>query len=836
MKLLLHPLIACLLAGRLLAAAAAVSTPVVPRMDSMQDFGGGTGCSSLRLMEQSPDGTEAVLAMEYEYNGMAGFTAQVFPVLEKKGQKGVNAWFGVDPVMVPKGRGAISMKVKYFNDEPGVPPQLTTDRVRMLFVNEGGTAIVGSSIFPKTIKWGAAGPEVQPPTEKPSQDSGKASGPPPGKTKQAKSREELRQEREAQARLQAERQSAEKAARLAEEKAREEKRLQTLADAKQKAFEKRQAEDQARLAAKAETARLQAEKKAQELQQAEEKAQAQRLAEEKRKANEQALQLAKEQEKARIEADRQARVAEQTRLQAEQKVRELKLAEEKAKSQRLAEEKRQADEQARRLAQEQEKARIEADRQARLAEQKAQELKLAQEKAQAQRLAEEKRQADEQARLLAKEKEQAKAEADRQARLAEEKRIQAEQKAQELKLAQEKAQAQRLAEEKRQADEQARRLAREREKAKAETERQARLAEQKAQELKLAQEKAQAQLLAEEKRQAAEQARRLAAEQEKAKAEADRQARLAEENRIQAEQKALELKLAGEKAQAQRLAEEKRQAEELRTAQIKEPIKTPATTPGSSPAPTTPAAKPPVVMASLKTKITGVDVVNRSLDRTRMTIGVEFDYNDNFGKPMLGVDLQRSDESDISKLFQTNPSEIGRRRNFVLLPVQYKPPTDPSGRYSSFTTDQLLVYLAESAASSRFNIYNATMFLVWRAPGLIQAAAQAGAGVFLEFEEIKQTSVSSGQISVRYGLPSTGGKIRFKLFDSAKPATADFFDVAPVEAESGRHVQLLDFTVKTGRNIPGTFRADTIVVELVDAQGKIAATNTRKIPMTWTKP
>src|SRR5262245_53206574 len=80
-----------------------------------------SGVSNLRVIEQSRDGTEVLFGMDVTYDGFCGQTALIVPVIEKKDQKGVSRWFGADPVTVPIGKSPISIKVKYFNDEEGVP-------------------------------------------------------------------------------------------------------------------------------------------------------------------------------------------------------------------------------------------------------------------------------------------------------------------------------------------------------------------------------------------------------------------------------------------------------------------------------------------------------------------------------------------------------------------------------------------------------------------------------------------------------------------------------------------------------------------------------------------
>src|SRR6185436_16165816 len=91
-----------------------------------------------------------------------GATVKLFPLFEKKGQKEVTSWFGSDPVTIGRGKGLISLKAKYFNDEVGVPPEVATDRVFILMVNQTGTILLSRILFLKTIKWGS--PDAKPPT------------------------------------------------------------------------------------------------------------------------------------------------------------------------------------------------------------------------------------------------------------------------------------------------------------------------------------------------------------------------------------------------------------------------------------------------------------------------------------------------------------------------------------------------------------------------------------------------------------------------------------------------------------------------------------------------
>ena len=115
----------------------------------MQNQGtfGGNDIRNLRVLNQSADGSEVTLTMEYSYNGASGSSARLFPVIANKSQQKVSSWFGADPVTIPTGHGTISIKVKFFNDEPGAPKELTTDRVRIMMLTDSGGSVIAQNIF-----------------------------------------------------------------------------------------------------------------------------------------------------------------------------------------------------------------------------------------------------------------------------------------------------------------------------------------------------------------------------------------------------------------------------------------------------------------------------------------------------------------------------------------------------------------------------------------------------------------------------------------------------------------------------------------------------------------
>lgn len=259
-----------------------VVTPVNPFNNSKER----TGLKFLKVVEQSADKTEVTLSMSYVYNGESGPTAKLIPVIGSRRTKGISAWFGSDNAVIGRGRGIVSMKVRYFNDEAGVPPVLDTDQVQIYMLRKDNNQIIRIVPFLEKITWGTPGAQVA--MAEPSLNL-----PPPPTVDKAALAEEAQKRRE-----------QEEQARKQEEEARQRKLL-----AEREALARQEAERQARLeadrlekerlqaAAEAEKARLEmarqeAERKA--LQEAE----ARKLAEEKAAAEEKARKLAADQAKA----------------------------------------------------------------------------------------------------------------------------------------------------------------------------------------------------------------------------------------------------------------------------------------------------------------------------------------------------------------------------------------------------------------------------------------------------------------------------------------------------------------------------------------------------------
>jgi len=118
--------------------------------------GFGNGVQNLRVLKQSADGSEATFSLDYYYDGGSETSARLFPVISDKSQQKVSRWFGADSVTIPTGHGIISVKAKFFNDEPGAPRELTTDRVRIIMLTENGGNVIGQNNFSSIIRWGGS--------------------------------------------------------------------------------------------------------------------------------------------------------------------------------------------------------------------------------------------------------------------------------------------------------------------------------------------------------------------------------------------------------------------------------------------------------------------------------------------------------------------------------------------------------------------------------------------------------------------------------------------------------------------------------------------------------
>jgi membrane protein involved in colicin uptake len=738
----------------------------------------GSSLSNLRVLRQSADGTEAILTLDFIYNGINGPTARLLPVISDKKQPKVSSWFGANPVTISAGHGTISLKVKFFNDDPGVPPELTTDHVRVMMLSDGGNSVISQGIFSRTIKWGSpnAAITVTPPPEPQPTDEARLKAEQEQRIGQERAKAEAEAKAREEARLKAQ----------AEEKARQEAVTRQLAEEKAKADAEAKAREEARLKAEAEVqARQEAE--AQRLAKEKSKAEAEAKIEADAKAREEARLKAADEEKARQEAvarqlaevkakaDAEAKVREEARLKAEAETQ----ARQEAEAQRIAEEKSKAEAD----------AKIQADAKAR-------------EEARLKAADEEKARQDAVARQLA----EVKAKADAEAKAREEARLKAEAEAQ----ARQEAEAQRLAEEKSKAE-----------------------AEAKIEADAKAREEARLKAADEEKARQDAVARQLA--EEKAKADAEAKAR--EEARLKADAEAQ----ARQEAEAQRVAEEKSKAEaEAKTREEEAKRLAEEQAGAATPAQTALARKSAFVISSkTKTKVTNVDVVNRNLDRTEMTIAVEYQYAKADGPARMGVDVASTDDPGVADYFSCPPMDIGKgSRNFVMFPVQLNVAAAQSVKRPTLPTDKVWIYVADASGQKSY-IFQGTMMLVWHIPGGAQpgapTAAQSG-GNTLEIESFKQNDLFSGYVTVKYNIRASEGRLRLRIFDSANPTTASWFASDDIAIKSGPGLELVRIAVPKGAASPDVFSADTVEIQMLNAKGAVLTALRKQSPMSWAKP
>ena len=195
-----------------------------------------------------------------------------------------------------------------------------------------------------------------------------------------------------------------------------------------------------------------------------------------------------------------------------------------------------------------------------------------------------------------------------------------------------------------------------------------------------------------------------------------------------------------------------------------------------------------------------------------------------------------------STYFSSPTAEIGRTsRPFVLFPVKFNPASGSAPKGGSYGTDKIWVYLTGPSGEKQY-ISSATMLLMWHPPGGATegaapvAAVRAGSQSTAQIESVKQNNAFGGSVTVRYNLGVDSGRIHLRLYDSAKPESADWFDSEDVPIKSGPGLNLVNFKVPPESKAPAIFSADTIEITLLDDKDKVLATVTAKSSMSWAKP
>jgi len=234
-----------------------------------------------------------------------------------------------------------------------------------------------------------------------------------------------------------------------------------------------------------------------------------------------------------------------------------------------------------------------------------------------------------------------------------------------------------------------------------------------------------------------------------------------------------------------------------------------------------------------------VDVVNRNMDRTEMTIAVEYQYNKEDAMPKMGVDISSADEPGASEFFSSPAMDIGRgSRSFAMFPVKLSAAAAQSFKRATLPTDKVWIYLVNASGAKSY-VAQSTMILVWHIPGGggPAAAEVAARRNTVEIESFKQNDLFSGYVSVRYNLASgSSAQLRLKVYDSANPATVGWFASDDIAIKSGLGVQLVKTAVPKEARSPDVFKADTIEVQMLDEKGAVTASVQKQTTMTWAKP
>lgn len=125
----------------------------------------GTGAADLTVANRSQDGTEAVLGIQYAYSGGAGVTARIIALVSQEGNPESARWFSHDPITVVRGQGRLQVSVRFREDLPDAPREITTDRVTIRILNSTNNVILSSTPFPVRLQWGksaSGSPELAP--------------------------------------------------------------------------------------------------------------------------------------------------------------------------------------------------------------------------------------------------------------------------------------------------------------------------------------------------------------------------------------------------------------------------------------------------------------------------------------------------------------------------------------------------------------------------------------------------------------------------------------------------------------------------------------------------
>lgn len=242
------------------------------------------------------------------------------------------------------------------------------------------------------------------------------------------------------------------------------------------------------------------------------------------------------------------------------------------------------------------------------------------------------------------------------------------------------------------------------------------------------------------------------------------------------------------------------------------------------------SSAPELVSTDLKTRITNVEIVNRSRDRSQMTLGIEFELKDKFDfKPLIGARIESTEVAGSEGFFEVAPIEVNKRKKFVLLPVAFVPRGNST--HQTLVTDKIVVYVTDESGNIHIPLETATMLLKWRKAGAEMGPPSGGSIVL---EEFRQRNHHSGYATVKYHLPTGTGQLRVRVFDSNKPESASWFAADVVPIESGRGLELVPVSIASNSGFPGgEVAVDTVEVELLGQSGQVMETVTRVTSINW---
>lgn len=250
-----------------------------------------------------------------------------------------------------------------------------------------------------------------------------------------------------------------------------------------------------------------------------------------------------------------------------------------------------------------------------------------------------------------------------------------------------------------------------------------------------------------------------------------------------------------------------------------------------------PVAMTKVSPGTLKTRITNLDVVNRSLDRSKATVGVEFEYMDDLSDPVMGVYVSRTGDAKSPNFFKTAPVGIGKsRRNFILVPVSFDTQAARLAEGEVYYSDRMTVFIEETVKRRRYELFTATMLLKWSASGTSGSGLPANPTT-LEMDDLKQINPGAGYVTIRYNHPSGASVLHVKIYSSSNPATADLLTIEDQKVPAGRNLQLVEYALKPDARIPSDgLKMDTLEIELRDETGKVISQLRKEISITLTRP